>query len=286
MALSRDITFSSRIDGSRIYAVSILPEHPAAVVLLIHGYGEHHGRYGHVIDALVEANFGVFTLDHRGHGKSEGLRAYIDNFDHVLADISQLRDQIAAEQPALPLFIYGHSMGSLLALTHAARRPEGLAGVITSGCPLTSAETVSPVVIAVAKAITRVVPKVPLAETVPLSTLSRDPAVLRAFEEDPLNWHGKMRVRTGTEIDRTIHWLKDNLDKLTMPILLLHGEADAVTPVSGSRLVHERAPSADKTLITYPGLLHEIHNEPEREQVIGDIIAWLRRRVTAQASSA
>lgn len=275
MPLSKDLSFNSAIDSARIFATCWLPDHPKANVLLIHGYGEHHGRYTHVIEALVSAGYAVFALDHRGHGKSEGLRAHVDNFDHFLADVAQFRASIVSQEPGPPFYLLGHSMGSLIVLTSAARQPEGLAGVVSSGCPLNSSETVSPVLIAAAKVLTRLVPRAPLAETVPLATLSRDPAVLRAFEADPLNWHGKMRVRLGTEIDRTINWLKAHLDRLTMPLLIVHGEADAVTPVSGSRLVYERAAAKDKTIRTYPGLFHEIFNEPEREQVLSDVIAWL-----------
>lgn len=281
MTLSKDLSFNSAIDSARIFATCWLPDHPKANVLLIHGYGEHHGRYRHVIEALVSAGYAVFALDHRGHGKSEGLRAHVDNFDHFIADIHHLRQRIDGDYGGRPLFILGHSMGSLLTLTYAARHGLGLAGAVSSGCPLNSAETVSPLIVFAAKVLTWFVPKMALAETVPLTTLSRDPAVLRAFEDDPLNYHGKMRVRIGTEIDRTINWLKAHLDRLTMPLLIVHGEADAVTPVSGSRLVYERATAQDKTIRTYPGLFHEIFNEPEREQVLSDVISWLNAHSTS-----
>lgn len=280
MLTPRDDSFVSLLDGLNIHAQAWIPKLPRAVIMLCHGYAEHQGRYLHVIDALNEGGYAVHALDHRGHGKSDGERAYVANFDHVIADAKQYSDRVRNQHPGLSFYVLGHSMGSLVALTFAARHPQGLAGAISSGSPVNSAESVSPALRAVASVLTRVIPKVALAETIPPGSLSRDPQVDIDFANDPLNYKGKMRIRTGTEIGRTAEWLRANVQRLSMPLLLLHGEADRVCPVSGSQWLHENAPSPHKTLKTYPNLYHEIMNEPERHQVLHDILTWLHAHIS------
>lgn len=260
-----------------------LPDDPRAVIVLVHGYGEHSGRYRHVIDSLTEAEYGVYTLDHHGHGKSEGKRAYVDDFNHLVADLKHYVDEVTAAHPDLSIYMLGHSMGALLALAFGLRYQDQLAGLIVSGAPLHSDQTVSPLTLIAASVLDRIAPAAPLADTAPVSGLSKDAAVRDGFRSDPLNYQGKMRVRTGVQINTTLRAVREQLAALRLPLLILHGEADPICPPSGSRLIYERAASNDKTLKTYPGLLHEILNEPEREIVLADIHQWLAGQLARRA---
>jgi alpha-beta hydrolase superfamily lysophospholipase len=245
------------------------------VIVLVHGYGEHSGRYRHVILSLVDAGYAVYTLDHHGHGKSEGKRAYIDDFDHLISDLKHYFDDVQAAHPDRPIYLLGHSMGALLSLAFTLRYQDQLAGLIVSGAPLHSDQTVPPLMITAANILDKIVPAAPLADTAPVDGLSKDPVVRDGFRSDPLNYQSKMRVRTGVQINTTLRAVREQVSKLRLPVLILHGEADPICPPSGSRLIYDQAASADKTLKTYPGLLHEILNEPERAAVLADIHQWL-----------
>jgi alpha-beta hydrolase superfamily lysophospholipase len=248
-----------------------------ALVMLVHGYGEHCGRYTHVIKALTANGYNVYTLDHRGHGKSDGLRAYVDGFEAIICDLKGYHDQIAARQPDDKIFMIGHSMGALISLYYTLRHQQTLAGLITSGPPLTAEAKVSPLLLMAASAFNRLLPTAPIVDAIKAS-LASDPAVDEAFQRDPLTYKGKMRVRTGISISETSQYVRDHLADLRLPALFLHGEADGICPPSGSKLAYQKASSADKTLKLYPGMMHEIFNERDRDAVLADVVDWLNRR--------
>lgn len=263
-------------------------EDARAGVVIVHGYGEHSGRYTHVIAALNDAGYSAYALDHRGHGRSEGLRGYVDQMDYVIDDLhAYIAHEVSAINGTLPLFILGHSMGALITLAYGIRHAEadGIAGLIASAPPVIADANISPALVWIGELLNCIVPTRPLADTVPLSTLSHDPAVLRAFEQDPLTYKGKMRVGTGIQINHSARWVRDHLGELRLPLLLVHGEADAAVTVQGSRLAYAQAASIDKKLITYPDLYHEIMNEPQQAEVLGDIIAWLNARSSLTINS-
>lgn len=274
---TRDLTFTNA-DGLKIHALAFGPDAPRAVIVLVHGYGEHHGRYSHVITALNDAGYAVYTLDHRGHGRSEGLRAHFDSFDQPIVDLKRIVERARADYPARKLFMLGHSMGALITLAFCIRHPEGLSGAIVSGSPVLADANVSKALVIAGKLLSRLIPKVALMPLVPLTMLSRDPAVIRAFEADPLTYKGNLRVRLGTELNNTAGFVRRNIHRLALPLLILHGESDRLVNPIGSQYLYDHAPAADKTYKTYPGLYHEILNEPEREQVLADILAWLNAR--------
>jgi alpha-beta hydrolase superfamily lysophospholipase len=270
-----EMDFFISSDGLKIMTEHWLPAERKALVVVVHGYGEHSGRYRHVIKALTDASYGVFTLDHRGHGKSEGLRAHFDSFDQPIEDLGDFVDIIRAKQENEPIFMLGHSMGALITLAYALRYPDDLAGIIVSAAPVNADANVSRAVVATGNILTNVIPKVPLLKLVPLETLSRDPDVVRAFREDPLTYKGNMRVRLGTELNKTAKWVREHLSDLKLPVLVLYGEADELVNPSGSRLIYDKAASTDKKIKSYHNLRHEIMNEPERDTVLRDIIEWL-----------
>lgn len=266
-------------DGLALYTASWIPETVKAVVVLVHGYGEHSGRYAHVVEALTQQNYAVYTIDHRGHGKSEGVSAYIKSIYQVVDDLKFYVDRVQAQHPDQKLFMLGHSMGALISLAYALRYQAQLSGLIISGIPL-SAEDGAPAWLAqVARVVNVFAPKLPLAEGISSDALSRDPAVAQAYEADPLNYHGKMRVGTALSIVNGAKQSIPHLERLKLPVLILHGAEDKICPPSGSDIVYEKAASTDKQLIKYDGLRHEIMNEPERATVLGDITAWLEKHI-------
>ena len=263
-------------DGSKLFTAYRLPDgEPRALVLVVHGYGEHCGRYRHVIDALTERGYAAFTLDHYGHGQSEGLRAYFDDFDRPIADLKAYVDTFRPKYPETPLFVLGHSMGALISLAFTLRHQDEISGLIISGAPVNADANVSPLMVALGYALDKIVPKLPLLSLGDSSILSSDPDVGRAFDADPLTYKGNMRVRLGISINETAKAVRERLPELKLPLLIMHGEADRMVNPSGSKLAYERASSADKTLRIYPDMYHEIMNERRRDIVLADILNWL-----------
>lgn len=267
-------------DGLDIRTVSWLTDSaPRGVILLVHGMGEHSGRYQHVAKALNQAGYAVYALDHRGHGNSGGLRGYIGTIEKPVDDLEMYYDQIRNRHGNTPFFVYGHSMGALISLLFVQRHQDKLAGWISQGTPLNVDQTVSGVVVKLAGLLNRVVPKMRL---LPLDSkgLSRNPDVIAAYKADPLNINSAHRVSLLYGIIQGGQSARQHVDKITLPLLVLHGRDDSVCPVSGSQLLYDNASSVDKTLKIYDGLLHEIHNEDEQEQVFADIVAWLDQQTS------
>ncbi len=262
--------------GQTIYTATYRALDPVkGAVVLVHGYGEHHGRYTHVIEAFNKAGYTVYALDHQGHGRSTGERAYVNTIDELVDDLHTYVSAIKKELAGQKLFMYGHSMGSLISLMYVIRYQDELNGVILSGLPLAANEAVSPLLLTTAKLLDKIVPKMPLAETTPASELAADQSVAAAFAADPLNWKGKMRVRTGVSIGNGVDAARAQISAVRLPVLFLHGAEDKICPPNGSVFALEGVSSPDKQRIVYPDLRHEIHNEKNWQTVIQDIVTWL-----------
>lgn len=252
------------------------PARPSAIVVLAHGAGEHSGRYEHVAARLVADGQAVYALDHRGHGRSEGPRALIERVQFAVADLDQLVMLAQAAHPETPVFLLGHSMGAMIALSYAPVHQRRLTGLILSGA-LAALKDVPVALRQVGRLLSEVAPRTPLIGIDP-SLVSRDPAVVSAYRDDPLVHHGKLPARTAAQIADTVAALPVTVGAITVPTLILYGTADALCPPAGSVMLGERVGSADKTVKAYTGLFHEILNEPEREAVLDDIAAWLSAR--------
>ena len=269
-------------EGVELYWQRWLPSGPPlAVVVLAHGVGEHSGRYQHVAARLTRAGYAVYALDHRGHGRSSGPRALIDRMDHAVEDLDRLVTLAASRHPDAFLHLLGHSMGGCIALSYAIRHQRRLHGLLLSSAAAT-VESAPRVARLEAEALSVVTPRAEILELDP-SMLSRDEAVVRAYNQDPLVYHGKLPARTVAEIAAAIERFPDAVLGLRLPMLIMAGTADHIVPPSGSRMVHSRAGSVDKTLRLYEGLYHELFNEPEKGVVLGDVAAWLDAR-TAKTS--
>lgn len=267
-------------NGLTLHTLNQQPDGPTkAVVLLVHGIGEHSGRYTHVLAHLAENGYAVYAIDHRGHGRSEGLRFYLPSFDLAVDDLALYLDQIEAAHPSQKVFVYGHSMGALIGLLFVLRHQDRLAGFVSSGTPLTVGSGVPKLVVQLAQILAQIAPK---ARVIMLAdnALSRDPAVEDALKADPLVNQGRQRIGTVAELVNQAQVARSQLDQLHIPLLVLHGGGDKITPPSGSDFLYTQARSTDKTIQIYPGLYHELHNEPEKTEILADIVAWMDARQT------
>jgi alpha-beta hydrolase superfamily lysophospholipase len=269
-----------RTGGVDLFWQAWLPEtDPKAVVVIAHGAGEHSGRYAHVGEHLTQAGYAVYALDHRGHGRSHGKGANIERLALVVEDLDAFVTLAGGSHPGAKVFLLGHSMGGAISLSYALRHQDRLAGLLLSG-PAAALDTASPAMRAVSRALSAVAPGLGVFG-VASSDVSRDPETVAAYDADPLIHHRKLPARTVGELVVAAGEFPDAVGRLTLPLLVMHGTEDRLTPPAGSTMVHERAGSADKTLELYEGLYHEILNEPERAQVLSDLTSWLDARASS-----
>lgn len=255
-----------------------LPEAPRAVVLLAHGYAEHLGRYEYFAEKLNAAGIAVYALDHWGHGKSEGTYGFVPRFSAFTEGVEALLAEIEARHPDLPRFLVGHSMGGLIATVHLATHQSHYAGAILSGPAVKAAEEPSKALIFVSRLLSMVAPKLGVL-ALDAEGVSRDPAVVAAYRADPLVYTGKMSARLAAEMFDAMALARAGASKITLPILLLHGDKDSLAAPAGSEFLDANIASPDRTLRLYPGLYHEIFNEPERDEVIGDVTDWIAKHL-------
>jgi alpha-beta hydrolase superfamily lysophospholipase len=218
-----------------------------------------------VAEKLAAAGYSSVVLDHRGHGRSDGRRANIGSLGTLVDDVHRLRTQAGAE------YMIGHSLGGAVALRYAVRHP--LKALVVSG-PAVAIEPEPPAFQkAAVRVLSRIAPNVPVIQ-LDAAHVSRDPAVVRAYREDTLNHTGKIPARTLAEIVAGTESIPRDAARITTPLLLVHGSEDKLAPARGSRAIHA---AVDSELVIYDGLYHEVFNEPERDRVLADVIAFLDR---------
>jgi lysophospholipase len=274
MSRHREGTFTS-FDGLVIHHQTWSPERdPKAAIMLVHGLGEHSGRYAHVAARLTAAGYAVHALDHRGHGKSGGKRAFVKTYDEFMSDLAQFRSIIEVEHPGTPLVVLGHSMGGNLALGHVLDHQDGLAGLVLSGPAIQASDELSSAQVRVLSLLAKVAPGV-RPRGLDASAISRDPDVVAAYRADPLVFTGKISAGLGAALLGAIDSFPARYARLTLPILVMHGTDDRLTPIAGSKALEAGSTNATVTSHYYDGLFHEIFNEPEKERVLDDLISWL-----------
>ncbi len=266
-------------DGLRLFFQSWRPEATArAAVLVVHGFGEHSGRYGNLVNHLVPQGFAMYALDHRGHGRSPGQRGHILHWSQYRADLERFQQEVAAQEGGKPLFLYGHSMGSLIVLDYLLTQPSGLRGAIVSGVLLEPGQTAKPLLVALARLFSQLWPSFSLKLGLDPQALSRHEAVVQAYRTDPLV-HGQASARWGTEVLRTIQAVKARVQDIRTPLLILHGEADTINRVEGAHWLWQKVATPDKVLRVYPGGFHEPHNDLDQAQVLQDVTEWLEQHL-------
>ncbi|WP_299428426.1 alpha/beta hydrolase [uncultured Meiothermus sp.] len=265
-------------DGLALFYRRWRPAASRAVLLLIHGFGEHSGRYASLVNHLVPQGYTLYALDLRGHGRSPGQRGHIRSWREYRNDLALFRHFVETQEPRLPPFLYGHSMGGLIVLDYLVQQPPGLRGAVVSGALLEPGESARPLLVAVARLLSRYWPSFSLRLGLDTKALSRDGAVVQAYVADPLV-HGKASARWGTEVLQTIQSVKALAKNIRTPLLILHGEADAINRVEGARWLFKEMPFTDKELRVYPGGFHEPHNDLDKAQVLQDVEEWLERHL-------
>ena len=251
--------------------------YPRAVVVCVHSWGDHSGRFVDFARHLTQVGYAVYAFDFEGHGESEGVRAHIHDFGDMVADLTMFIDVVHNELRSIPLFLCGYSVGGLVTATYLATH-HNVDGAIFSACALAEGRDVPPLKRLIAWLVGGLLPRLPIARLTFGHQMSRDAQEVRAWEEDPLIWHGKMTAGTGKQLMLATQAIGKMLNCIDLPLLVLHGSADPlVNPASGTAL-EKYSPSIDKTLISYPDALHDLFHETQREQVFEDIRNWLEKR--------
>ncbi|XP_075661510.1 uncharacterized protein LOC142631265 [Castanea sativa] len=282
--LVRDYSLFLTPRGDTIFTRSWTPKNSnniRGLVLIMHGLNEHSGRYNDFAKQLNANGYKVYGMDWIGHGGSDGLHAYVHSLDDAVNDMKSFLEKILAENPGLPCFCFGHSTGAAIVLK-AMLDPKVEACVV--GAVLTSpavgVQASHPIFVVLAPIFSFLLPRYQIsAANKKGRPVSRDPEALIAKYSDPLVYTGSIRVRTGYEILRITSYLQQNLRKLRVPFLVLHGTADTVTDPEASQKLYAEASSTDKTIKLFDGFLHDLLFEPEREAIMKDIIEWLNCRV-------
>ena len=252
-----------------------------AVLAVVHGYGEHGGRYRELAVRLTEHGLAVHVCDLRGHGRSSGRRGYVSRFSDYLDDTAVHLDIVRREDPGLPVFVLGHSLGGLIASSFVEqRRGQDLSGLVLSAPFLRLAIPVSPLKVLAARAASVVAPTMDVGNPLDPARLSHDQAVVSACRTDPLN-HNAAPARWAAEILNAQRATLAAAGRISLPLLVMYGDADPVADPAGARELCAAASSRDKTERSYSGFYHEIFNETGREAPIADLLAWLDGHVPA-----
>jgi acylglycerol lipase len=251
---------------------------PRGSVVLLHGLGEHSGRYPELVARLVARDLAVYALDHRGHGRSAGPRANVGRFDWLVADAARRIAAARAAQPERPVVLLGHSMGGAIALATVLAHP-GLIRALALSAPAVGADPDQPRgQLALARLLSAVAPSVGVLK-LPSDGLSRDPSVGRDYDRDPLVFHGAVPARTLIELLAAMRRIDAAAPRLRVPVLVMHGTDDRLVPLRFTEPVYERLGSADRIIRRYTGFYHELFNEPERARVFADLEDWLERHL-------
>ncbi len=262
----------------KIYYQCWLPEKdPKAVLLIVHGLAEHSGRYMNLVNHFVPLGYAIYGVDHIGHGKSDGLRVYVERFEDFTDTLKDFSHMIRDWQPKKPIFLIGHSMGGLISSIFLLDHQDELSGAVLSGPSVKVPDNISSVTILAGKLFSPLMPKLGLL-ALEADGVSRDPEVVKAYLNDPLVYTGKITARLAAELLKAMKRAEVNASKITLPILIAQGSEDRLVDPDGAQMLHDTVGSVDKTLKIYDGLYHEIFNEPEHHKVLGDVEAWLESR--------
>jgi len=267
------------VRNNKIYYQYWLPDGEIkAIILVLHGLGEHSGRYKNVVDHFIPQGYAVYTFDHIGHGKSEGAREFVERFEDYTDTLTIYLHMVKEWQKDVPIFLFGHSMGGLIAPHYLINLQNNIKGAIISAPFVKIGDNISQTTILLGKILSVLLPKAGVQALDPTG-ISSDPEVVSAYINDPLVFHGKTPARLAAELLRAILYVNENLDKITHPFMVIQGGADVLIDPEGAQILYNQASSKDKTIKIYEGLHHEIFNEPERAMVLNDVEDWLEAHV-------
>ncbi len=258
-------------DGTELFMVKNPVENPKAIVVFVHGLGEHLGRYNYLTDKFNNNGFTVYRFDHRGHGHSAGARAFYEDYNEIIDDVNLIVELAKSENPEHKVFVLGHSMGGYAVACYGVKYPDKVDGIIMSG------------------GLTR--DKGGLTTSIPTDfnpimylpnglghVVSRDSDIVKAYADDPLVLK-EISVGLFYTIVKGLNWLNENTKNFKYPVLILHGRDDRIVSCEDSTEFYDLITSADKELKIYDVLFHEIFNEPEKDEVIEDVLNWINARI-------
>ena len=254
-------------------------ENPKAVVLLVHGLGEHCQRYDALASYLNRAGYTVSSMDLPNHGRSDGQYGDIASFEAFEHAILGLYQRIQKQSPNKPLFLLGHSMGGLISTHLLMNHQAKFSGALLSGPAIENPQEPPAWQVKLISFIANVFPKAGMLE-LDGNLVSRDPNVVKQYFDDPLVSDKKLSARLLLALFSAMANVKENAHRITLPLLIMHGTADQLTAPSGSQWLHDHVASQDKTLRFYDGLFHEIFNEPEALDIYANVVEWLDNRIT------
>ena len=273
-----DGQFKGHGDLNLYYQCWLPADEPKVILLVVHGLAEHSGRYSNLVNYFVPRGYGVYGYDQRGHGKSDGLRGYVDRFSYFVDDLDIFLRLVHSRHHDVKTFLVGHSIGGTIATAYAILHQDEFDGLILTGATLSTPTDVAASSIFAARILSLILPKVGL-YVIDAEGISRDKSVVNAYVHDPLVYRGKIRARLGVEFIEAMGTVKRQISEIHLPILVMHGAADRLSDPKGSAMLYQKASSADKLLKVYEGYYHEIFNEPGREQVLADVESWLKAHI-------
>jgi len=267
------------VRNTTIYYQAWLPEgNVKAVLLIVHGLGEHCGRYMNVVNRFVTLGYAVCGLDHIGHGKSEGVREFVERFEDYTHTLTIYYNMVKGWHPGKPIFLLGHSMGGLIASYYLLDHQVDFRGAVISAPSIKVSDRISRATIILGKILSLLAPKAGVL-ALDVNGISRDREVVAAYVSDPLVFHGKTPARLAAELLKAMLRVTAEAEKLTLPFLVLQGGGDKIVDPAGAQMLYDKAGSTDKTIKVYEGLFHEVFNEPERARVLQDVETWLATHV-------
>ena len=271
------------LGGLRIAARSWQPESTLrGIMILVHGFNSHSGYFVWPAERFAMNGFAAYALDHRGRGKSEGERFYVDHFTDWLEDLDRLVKIARSENPGVPVYMLGHSVGGVIASAYVFEHQQAIAGLI---CESFAFDVGLPQLAKLAlEGASYIIPHLPV-YSLKNEIFSRDPAVVAQMNSDPLIRNEKQPAETASEVLKAAARLKDNMPNFNVPVFIIHGTEDKATRPEGSQYFYDNVGSEDKTLKLYEGGYHDLLNDIDKEIVMADILAWVNERVPVRTAA-
>lgn len=274
MSIAAQITFCTLPSGLKLYYESWVPAQPKALLVMVHGIGEHSGRYGPFVRYFVQAGYGVVLYDQRGHGQSDGPRGHMDHFQDLLSDLSHVIQTTKQAYPGVPLILVGHSLGGQVALNFVVRYAKGIRALVVSSPNIALKLRIPRWKLWLARVAHRVVPRYQLPQTIDPMLLTHDAAVARQYAADPRVVR-KISLQSAQQILQNQAIVMALASRIHVPSLFLQAGDDCVCDPDACRQFFRRVPVAKKRLHVYEGMYHEILNETDNAQVFADLEQWL-----------
>lgn len=293
-AMTTEHGYFSGVGDVEIFYQCWKVEHPRAVMIIVHGFGEHSDRYMEMAQHFAEMGISSYAVDHRGHGRSEGPRWNPESFDYYIDDLKTYVEMVKRWEPGKDIFMLGHSLGGEIALKYAILHPEALKGLITSAPAVGGFLNISMIgSMAIPDSMLRILSPFLsiMAKVMPdrgMSGTQIDPKYLNhdlenymAYADDPMVCHEPMKLRFQSEAGKNLLFLHDNANNLVVPCLIMNGSKDMLVPPNSVKEFYDKVQVEDKTFITYDGFYHEIFNEVWKDEVYQNTDAWLLPRLSS-----